>query len=266
MAQRQRKGTPAAKTTGGGNNMFYGVLGVIALGGLVAIGYALTTGGGRGAATELVDLQITDAQALYERATPMRLGRSDAPVKVIEFGDFQCPGCGDFSLRTKPAIVDRFINSGDVQLTYYDFPLVSIHDHAVLAARASRCAGDQELPTPEKLRNVPGEVNAAYWLYHDKLFEEQRDWAYSQGAPVGQFVDYAAELGLDRDAFRDCLRSDRHADVVSANQMLGEQLRLTGTPTVIVNNRRVEDWRAMQLGQVIQQALGSASTGDESGN
>lgn len=238
--------------------MFYAVLGVIALGGVIAIGYAFMGGGGA-AATELVDLQIADARDLYERATPVRLGSPDAPVKIIEFGDFQCPGCGDFSLGVRPAIVERYVTTGQAQFTFYDFPLVSIHDHAVLAARAARCAGDQELPAPAALQGVPGDANAAYWIYHDKLFEEQSEWAYGQGSPVREFVGYAREVGLDEDAFDACLRSDRFADVVTANQMLAQQLRLSGTPTVIVNNQRVENWSVQNLAAVIEQAMGAAT-------
>lgn len=256
MAQRQRKGNTRKKN--GGNTMFYAVLIVVALGGAIALGYALMGARGGSAATELIDLDMPNAQALYDQAEPIRLGAADAPVKIIEFGDFQCPGCADFSLQVRPFIVDRYVKNGTVQFTYYDFPLVSIHDHAVLAARASRCAGEQQLATPAELQGIPGELNAAYWVYHDKLFAEQGRWAYSQGSAVTDFVDYAAEVGLDEQEFRQCLRSDRYADVVSANYMLAEQLRLSGTPTVIVNNQRVENWRPQALAEVIEQALGAA--------
>lgn len=240
MAQSQRKGKGAK---GGGNTAFYGVLGVIALAGVAAIGYAVVGGGGT-AATELVEMDLSSVRALYEQAVPVRLGPEDAPVKVVEFGDFQCPACGQFSLRVRPAIVDRYVSTGQVQFVFYDFPLVSIHDKAVLAARASRCAGDQAMEN-------------AYWVYHDKLFEEQGSWAYSQGSVVGDFVDYAGEVGLDEGAFEACLKSDRFADVVTANRRLGDQLRITGTPTILVNNRRIGSPNAIQLSQVIEEALGN---------
>lgn len=237
--------------------MFYIVLGVIALGGVMALGYALR-GAGATAATELVEIDAPDARALYDQATPIRLGDPAAPVKIVEFGDYQCPACGDFSLQVKPFIVDRYVSTGQVQFTFYDFPLVSLHNHAVVAARAARCAGTQELPTPDALQNVPGDVNAAYWIYHDKLFEEQADWAYTQGSVVNQLTSYADDVGLDRGAFRECLNSDRFADVVSANRLLAEQLRLSGTPTVIVNNQRIENWRPQNLSSIIEEALGAA--------
>jgi protein-disulfide isomerase len=256
VAQRQRKGT-APKSSSGGNGMFYGVLAVIAVGGIIAIGYALLGGGNGAAANELVEIEVTDARSLYEAAVPMKLGPDNAPVKIVEFGDFQCPACGQFSLQVRPFIVENYVKTGQVQLTYYDFPLVSIHDNAVLAARAARCAGAQELAVPAALQGVSDGAGTAYWTYHDKLYEEQDSWAYRQGSVVGDFVDYAGEVGLDADAFESCLRSDQFAEVVSANRLLGEQLRLRSTPTVILNNRQVEDWRAPSLGAMIEAALGN---------
>jgi protein-disulfide isomerase len=261
VAQRKRKGQ--ATKTSGGNGMFYGVLAVIALAGIATIGYALMGGSGGAAANELVQLDLPDARAIYEQATPVTLGAADAPVKIVEFGDFQCPACGTFSLRIRPFVVDRYVNTGKAQFVFYDFPLVSIHDNAVLSARAARCAGEQELATPPALQNVPGELNAAYWVYHDKLYEEQSTWAYAQGSVVDEFVEYAAEVGLDEGAFEQCLKSDRFADVVTANRMLGEQLRLSGTPTVIINNRRV-DAGTEAIAAAVEEALGTAAPATDS--
>lgn len=227
MAQRQRKGMPA-KESGGGNTMFYIVLGVIALGGILAIVYALTGGSG-GAATEMVQLDETDVQALYAQATPIRMGEEEAPVKIVEFADYQCPGCGAFALQVKPRIMP-YIESGVAQFIYYDFPLGGGHVHAFLAARAARCAGEQELDA--------GTGQDAYWTYHDKLYQEQQSWS-SQQSVVGDYVDYAEEVGLQREEFENCLRSDRHAEVVTANRLLGDQLGVRSTPTILVNNRQV---------------------------
>lgn len=253
MAQHQRKGKG---TQGGANTAFYGVLGVIAIGGIAAIAYAVL-GAGEPAATEMVELDVPNARALYEQAVPVRLGPEDAPVKIVEFGDFQCPSCGTFSLQVRPAIVEQYVNTGRVQFVFYDFPLVSIHDNAFLAARAARCAGDQPAPGA-------GSDGNAYWPYHDKLFEEQGNWAY-QGSVVGDFVDYAEELGLDAGAFEECVKSDRFADVVTANRRLGDQLRITGTPTILINNRRIGNWNPAQLSQAIEAALGASGEAADSG-
>ena len=251
MAQSQRK---AKKSGRGGNRTFYTVLAVIAVVGIGAIGWAVAGSGGS-AATELVELDVTGARELFERAVPVRLGSDDAPVKVVEFADFQCPACGEFSLRVRPTIVDQYVETGRVQFIFYDFPLVSIHDKAVLAARAARCGGEQALP---------GAEHGAYWAYHDKIFQEQGSWAYERGSVIGDFVEYAGEIGLDEGELEACLRSDRYAEVVTANRRLGDQLRITGTPTILVNNRRVQNWNVVPLTQAIEAALGGGSeTADE---
>ncbi|HSH45986.1 MAG TPA: thioredoxin domain-containing protein [Longimicrobiales bacterium] len=247
MAQRQRKGTPAQKS--GGNTMFYIVLGVIALGGILAIAYAM--GGSGGAATEMVDLEVADAEALYEQATPIRLGADDAPVKIVEFADYQCPGCRAFGLQVKPRIMP-YIEDGRAQFVFYDFPLGGAHVHAFLAARAARCAGEQELGG-----------QGGYWTYHDKLYQEQSSWSPRQSV-VDDFVDYAEEVGLDRGAFDSCLRSDRFADVVTANRLLGEELGVRSTPTVLVNNRQVGGVNIQQMGdnllQLMEEVLGASAS------
>lgn len=224
MAQAQRKGTPPKGS--GGNTVFYIVLGVIALAGVIAIGYALAGGGGT-AATEPVDLQASTAEEIYRQATPVTLGDADAPAKVVEFADFQCPGCQVFSLQGKARLMP-FIERGQAQLVYYDFPLGGSHVHSFLAARAARCGGEQQI-----------DGQTAYWAMHDKLYQEQPSWSPMRDV-VDTFVGYAEEVGLDRRAFERCLRSDRFADVVSANRLLGERLGVRSTPTVLINNRQME--------------------------
>lgn len=207
--------------SGSGTKLFYVILGVIVIGGVAALVYAAR--GGSGAATEPVEMSgLEDPQALFAAATPVKRGPDDAPVKVVEFGDYECPGCGYFALSIRPVVDDRFVESGAVQFIYYDFPLTEIHRHAFLAARAGRCAAEQD----------------RFWEYHDLLYATREQWAPSSNA-LREFVDLAGQLGLDASAFEACLRSDRYADVVTANRLLGEQLGVNSTPTVIVNGRRV---------------------------
>ena len=135
----------AQKSSGAGSSLrtFYIVLAVVAVGGLAALGYAVLGGGGE-AATEPVELEgVASARQLYERAKPEVLGDPSTPVKIVEFGDFQCPGCRSFAMQIKPVLKERFVDTGKAHFVYYDFPLMEIHPHAFLAARAARCAADQ---------------------------------------------------------------------------------------------------------------------------
>jgi len=234
---RQKKKSGGA---GGGARGFYIILAVVGLVGIAAIAYALTSG--RGAtATEPVEVAgIEDARTLVERAEGIVVGSADAPVKLIVFSDFMCPYCGQFALQVKPLLVQNEVAAGHLQLVAYDFPLGGTHRHSFAAARAARCAGDQ----------------GRYWEYHDALYARQARWSGRSSTPLNDFEEYAAELGLDRAAFSACLRSDRHAEVVTANIMLGERLGVRGTPTVIVNGRRVERWGYPELSELIKREAG----------
>jgi protein-disulfide isomerase len=219
----RRKNAPARA-----NNMktFYIVLAVVAVVGVGAIVYAMNRGGGSGGmATQPLNLTMASADSLLERARGITIGAEDAPVQMIVFSDFQCGACGIWTGRIEQNLKAEFIETGKVRYTYYDFPLISIHPHAFLAARAGRCASDQ----------------GRFWEYHDRVFANQNAWMYSQSAPVSQFTQYATDSGLDVSEFTQCLRSDRHADVVTANALLGEQLGVRGTPTVYVGQRRLGD-------------------------
>lgn len=208
-----------ASTQTGGTNRVYLILGAVAALAALVIGYQAVSQATSGAVTEPVAVDgLDDPARLIELAQGMVLGDPAAPVTIYEFGDYQCPGCGQFALQTKPLIETAYVNDGRAKFVFYDFPLTNIHPNAFLAARASRCAADQD----------------GYWDYHRKLFEEQARWS-TQSAPVGTFTGYATELGLDGPNFESCLNSDRHAEVVTAQMQLGVQLNVPVTPTVMVS-------------------------------
>lgn len=245
MAQHQRKAGRAGTDGSGGN--FRWILIAVAVVGVLAIGWAVWNSRGGSAATAPATLDMSDPQAIARSAEPIRKGEPDAPVKIVEFADFQCPGCAHFAANVGRPIREAYVNDGRVQIEYYDFPLVSVHPHAFLAARAARCAGDQE----------------RYWEMHDMLYARQTEWAAERTAPIDRFTSYATAVGADPAAFGSCLRSDRHADVVTANAMLGEQLGVRSTPTVYLNGRNVgEAWGDFgRMQQLIEQALGAARNG-----
>jgi protein-disulfide isomerase len=234
--------------------MFYGVLGVIAIAGLVAIGVAMFGGPGGTAATDLVELNVESTRELYDQATPIRLGQEDAPVKIVEFADFQCPGCGAFSLQVRPRVMP-YIDSGLAQLIYYDYPLGGSHVHSFLAARSARCAAEQPDPATG--------TGSAYWTYHDKLYAEQVSWSRERDV-VDEFIDYGQQVGLDADELASCIRSDKYADVVTANRVLGEQLGVAATPTVLVNNQRVGGRSIQDMGDNLVQLIEEARAQQES--
>jgi protein-disulfide isomerase len=195
---------------------FYALLAAVALLGAGALVVSVVNADAGAAAP--VRLDIEDPERLIELAAGVESGDPEAPVTILEFGDYQCPACGAFAGQVKPLLDLNYVEPGKAELVFYDFPLVQVHPNAFLAARAARCAGDQ----------------GAYWTYHDRLFQAQTSWSRER-SPTDRFVGYAADLGLDEDAFRACLESDRHAETVTAGMRLGERLGVTGTPTLVVS-------------------------------
>ena len=207
-----------AREGGANTRKLYLVLAAVAVIGVAYV--AVSVGSGSGAAVVApIEIEGTDDPArLIALAQGVEKGEPTASIEIIEFGDYQCPACMNFANMTKPQIDLSYVETGQVKFIFYDFPLGGMHQHAFLAARAARCAGDQ----------------GQFWEYHDHLFRMQPRWS-AQPSAVNTFVDYASDLGLDRGPFDECLKSDMHAEVVTANMYLGQQLGVTGTPTIWIN-------------------------------
>lgn len=139
------------------------------------------------------------------------LGPEKAKVTVIEFSDFQCPFCG----RARAA-VNQMIETykSDLRYCFRDFPL-SFHPDAFLASVAAQCAFDQG--------------NEKFWDYNKKLFNAQKD------LKANSLKQYAKELGLDANAFNQCLDSQKFGAEVQKDLEQGSQAGVSGTPAFFVN-------------------------------
>ena len=216
-----------AEKKGGDLKAFYWVLvgtAVIAAG---AVGWSALGGGVSASSTQpimsILEGGVEDLEELVALATGIERGDPDAPITILEFGDFQCPACQQFATFVKPEIDLTYVQSGIANFVFHDYPITGGHPHAFYAARAARCALDQ------------GDQN--FWPFHDQLFSHQATWSMSAAPPTNAFASYASAIGLDEDEFTGCLRSDRHADVVSANMRLGLELGVSGTPTIFVSKK-----------------------------
>jgi protein-disulfide isomerase len=161
-------------------------------------------------------------------------GSLDAPVTVIEYGDFQCPACAAFTTQQEAAFDQRYVETGKVRFIYHDFPLLQ-HEHAVIAAAAARAAGEQ----------------GKFWQMHDLLFTRQRAWSSSSDIqPL--LVSYAEALGLDRQAFERALTSKTFVAALEAARQQSGQRGVQATPTFDVGGALVD---ASQLEAAINAAL-----------
>jgi protein-disulfide isomerase len=204
--------------TSGSVMKLYVVLAAVAVIGLGVIGFAVRRGGTATLSPIAID-GLDDPEGLAQLAQGEQKGDETAPLTIIEFADFQCPYCAMFALQEEPRLDQAYVRTGKAKFVFYDWPITSEHQHAFLAARAARCAGEQE----------------AFWPYHDTLYRNQAEWSLVEDA-AETFVGYADQLELDRGAFAACVNSDRYADVVTANMQLGNQLGVDRTPTIVVEN------------------------------
>ncbi|NJN17352.1 MAG: DsbA family protein [Oscillochloris sp.] len=155
---------------------------------------------------------------------PRAVGDPNAPVVFVEFTDFECPFCSQFVQQTKPEIVSRYVESGQVRVVVRDLPLESIHPSAVAAAVAARCAGDQ----------------GQYFAMYDQLFStHQIEWGGVPNRDTNVFSEFAAGLGLDVAAFDTCQADPAVAAEVRAEAAQAARLGLNATPSFFVNNQRV---------------------------
>jgi predicted DsbA family dithiol-disulfide isomerase len=141
---------------------------------------------------------------------PVR-GKPDAPVTIVEFSDFQCPFC----VRARPTVSRVQEVYGDqVRFAFRHFPL-AFHEQAQKAGEAAACAGDQD----------------KFWEMHDRL------WESPGRLQPAALKEHAVVLGLDGEAFGQCLDSGRHASVVEEDAAAGSQLGVSGTPAFFINGR-----------------------------
>ncbi len=139
-------------------------------------------------------------------------GPRDAPVTVVEYGDFECPFCG----RAEPAVRELLADFGDVAYVWRHLPLSDVHPNAELAAEAAEAAADQ----------------GSFWEIHDALLTHQDELR-----PRDLFA-YAERLGLDLDRFRDDLKRHRWAPQVEEDVDSADLSGVTGTPTFFINGRK----------------------------
>jgi Na+/H+ antiporter NhaA len=160
-----------------------------------------------GTAEPLVDLYIdVDPERDHFR------GPSDAPVTMVEYGDFECPYCG----RAEPVVRELLQEFGDVRYVWRHLPLSDVHPNARMAAEAAEVAASQ----------------GAFWEMHDLLFEHQ------DALGPDDLLGYAEQLGLDTERFTDDLRKHEGAARVADDIDSADLSGVSGTPTFFINGMR----------------------------
>ncbi len=143
------------------------------------------------------------------------LGSINAPLKIVEFSDLECPFCKDFH-QTMKQIIEEY--EGQVAWAYRHFPLDSIHSKARKEAEATECAAEQG-------------GNDAFWSYVDRLFEITPS---NNGLDLALLPQIAVDIGLNENRFQACLDSGKYADHVEADLQDGVASGGRGTPYSVI--------------------------------
>ena len=159
-------------------------------------------------------------------------GPDDAPLTLVQYGDFECPYCG----MAYPIIKDVQERLGDnLRFVFRNFPITTSHPHAVHAAEAAESAGAQ----------------GKFWEMHDTLYENQ------DSLDDDSLRGYAEQLGLDLDRFDRDMIEHRYENDVREDFMGGVRSGVGGTPTFYINGVRYDgNWTGGHLHRALEQALG----------
>ncbi len=155
-------------------------------------------------------------------------GDPNAPIKVVEYADFQCVACQNAFITLEPDLVRNFINTGKVFLTYEPFSFLG--PESFRAAEAAYCAADQN----------------KFWEYHDTLFE---NWAgENKGAfSDGNLIKFASQINFDENLFKECFNSGKYIQKVLDKANEASSLGINSTPTYLVNGQQVPAYQLLDV-------------------
>jgi len=177
--------------------------------------------------------------SFYDNASPI-LGDLNAPLTMIEFGDYQCTFCKKYFDETEESILTNYVVTGKVKILFKDF--IVVNEDSINAASAAHCANDQKM----------------FWQYHSTLYNnwdgEGTGWASSE-----QLHQFASTLGLDMDKFSECMSKSKWKELVDSSHADGRTLGVNATPTffIIDQNNKVLKITGAQRYDVFQEVFDS---------
>jgi protein-disulfide isomerase len=148
-------------------------------------------------------------------------GNKDSKVVLMEYGDFQCPGCGAAYPELK-SIKEAYKDK--IAFVFRNFPLTTLHPNALAAATTAGAAAKQ----------------GKFWEMHNLLYESQKSWENLTISDRGDaFIGYAKQLGLNVDTFKQDMSSQAVASKISSDRALGAKQNVNSTPSLFLNGKLV---------------------------
>ena len=158
-----------------------------------------------------VDMTQTHGSISTSLGSPI-LGNPNAPITIVEFGDYQCHQCYNWFHNTKPMIMRDYIDTGKANLIFVDFAFLG--KDSPKASQATYCADDQNM----------------YWEYHNSLYNSQESKIDSGWANSERLKAFAFDLNLDMESFNECLDSEKYSKRVQYNSQQARDNGVRGTP------------------------------------
>lgn len=191
-----------------------------------------------------IDVSNVDANAIQKadkqsgNIADHVFGKKDSKVIFIEYGDFQCPGCGGAFPAVKE-VTEKY--KDQLAFVFRNFPLSSLHPNARSAAAAAEAAG----------------LQGKYWEMHDALYSNQSAWEnLASDKRTDFFADYASNFGLDINKFKTDLASAEVNQKINFDQAVGKKMGVSATPTFFLNGEKPEIYNSQ--GGVDQEKLDKA--------
>ena len=149
------------------------------------------------------------------------LGDPDAPITLVEFGDYQCHYCNVFFQSIEKDILKNYVDTGKVKIIFKDYNIIG--EDSVKASQGAHCANDQGL----------------FWEYHDILYSnwtgENNGWASSENLAI-----FAQQIGLNMNKWSECMNKGSHSQIILKSNDDARTLQLTGTPAFFIINSEGE--------------------------
>jgi protein-disulfide isomerase len=245
MAQNRKtagKTTNAVASSRSNKKTFFVGLAVAAIAGTAALLYLSNEAAAKRIITVDPNLPSVESQGYV-------MGSPTAPVELVEHGDFECPGCGQYAELAEPEIRAAYVNTGKIRFRFIDYPL-SGHRNTFNASNAAACADEQ----------------GKFWEMHDLIYATQYQWSALIGGPQSgdpdkHFRAIARQInGLDGAKFDECVSSRRMMPKVQAHLKLGEARGVRSTPTFFLGNQMFNGLPMDQLKATLDAAIAAAGT------
>jgi protein-disulfide isomerase len=173
----------------------------------------------RGELSDMTVDPLAEARSKLNPGTSPSLGPTDAKITLIEFADFECPSCRQLDRALRELLPQH----PEIRFVYKDFPLTTIHPWAMTASLAGQCTAQQN--------------PASFWKIHDIIFDSQD--LITPSNVWEKMADFATQIGLNVETFRACMANPDTTHEIEKTTAEGQDLNVTGTPTIFVNGRRI---------------------------